>query len=215
MAVLLAAFAMSPARAENVPFTDGFSGISADAAGTTTDPIAGTIWGTSGGSVDAVNNDATCRGGSGDCILLNGSLDAAGSRFYTFGTSPTGTFPLVAGQQYQMTAYIKAASGSNDRVTFGFVDAANIATIFSSMDTGAAQLSSSFTLYTLLFTPTVAQTSVRLFFKDYSSSNDAYIDDVSLTTVPLPASAWLLLSGLLALGIMARRQRDLFSSTAA
>jgi len=69
---------------------------------------------------------------------------------------------------------------------------------------------SPFTLYTLLYTPSVNQ-AVSIFFNNYLGSDwvGPVIDNVSLvnlTAVPLPASVWLMLSGMLVLMLMARRQ---------
>lgn len=204
-AFLLAALASRPALALGIPFSDNFDSI----AGTSLNDVPNGSWtvapGT--GTVDTIQNGGwsiTCHNGSNGCIDLDGSsVDGAGALMTS---SP---FSLVGGQTYRLSAYISGNQRdptTTDTVVFGFTNATTLIDAPTSTISGIAY-DSAFALYTLLFQP-ASSGSYTIFFRNTFGAGDysgPILDDVSVSTVPLPPSAWLLLSGLLALGMMARR----------
>lgn len=203
------------ARAATIPFSDGF-----DNYGTNTDTVLNwdqpstTIWDVTSGTVDLVQSGdfgITCHSGSG-CIDLDGSTQNAGI-LSTITSSP---FSLVAGQAYSLATWLSGSQVFNgpdgnepNEVQFGIKRTLDNVTL-ASLLVGPLNWNDPWALHALTYTPTQNE-SVRIFFTSLSGSDDnvgAVMDDASLTAVPLPAAAWLLLSGLIGFGAIARRSKS-------
>lgn len=200
-ALLVLGFSAHEASALSIPYFDDFNSITTSQINT---PPTG--WTTVFGTVDSIRSGdfgITCFGGSGGCVDLDGSTNQSGP-FIT-----SGTFNLVAGHTYQLSAEVsgnqRGAVANN--LIFGFSDTFNVPLAAQTI-LGIAS-GSPFTLYSVLFTPTTAATA-EVFFYDILGTNNVgpILDNVSVTdtAVPLPAAAWLMLSGLVALGAVARRR---------
>ncbi|MET0383071.1 MAG: PEP-CTERM sorting domain-containing protein [Burkholderiaceae bacterium] len=128
--------------------------------------------------------------GNGKYIDLDGSDGAAGHLATSFGVAAgvyTATFQLAGNHR----------DGSTDAVTVTFGNTTQIFNI------GAQD---AFTTYSL--TTTAAAGDLSLSFHDGRDGNvGALLDNVSVTAVPEPTGATLLLAGLLGLGAVARRRR--------
>ena len=192
----------APAYATSIPFADDFSTIASSQLNT-----APTNWTVSSGSVDSIfktnSFGISCYNGSNGCVDLDGSGAGGGTLLVT---SP---FTLVAGQTYQIDAVLSGnqRGGLNDTVTFGFKDSS----LTTLKDNGGVSLAPTdpFALFTLLYTPGVTQLASLFFQNDGSDGLGAILGKVSvknISAVPLPASAWLLLSGLAALVVVSRRR---------
>jgi hypothetical protein len=122
-----------------------------------------------------------------------------------------GSFQLLAGKTYQLSAQISGnqRTSNSDQVEFGFLRGSNLTGAFA---TGTRSVtipgSAGYNLYSVYFTPT-ANTNARVFFYDVggTSNSGPILDNVILRAVPLPAAAWLMLSGVAALFAVARRRR--------
>lgn len=200
-ALLVLGFSAHEASALTIPYFDDFNSITASQLNT-----APTGWTTVFGTVDSIHNGdfgITCFGGSGGCVDLDGSTNQAGPLI------TSGTFNLAAGHTYRLSGEIsgnqRGAVANN--LIFGFSTTSNVP-LAAQMILGIAS-SSPFTLYSVLFTPTTAVTAEVFFYDILGTDNQGPIlDNVSVTdtAVPLPAAAWLMLSGLAALGAVARRR---------
>ena len=206
-----AALSMSVgAWAATIPFADTFDSYAAGGDGTSTlsdlNWTGGGTWAVASGTVDLVANGdwgIGCYGGSGKCIDLDGSTNDSG----VMATVASSTFTLVAGQTYQLSARISGnqRGGNPDGVIFGFRTGSTPLLTETIEDLAST---SSFALYTLVFTPATTITTAQIFFSNMGGydSIGPILDNVSLTAVPVPAAAWLMLSGLIGLGAVARRR---------
>lgn len=209
------------ALAETIPFSENFDNV-AGSTGTTsfTDGSTGNSFNVVGsGSVDTIFDPAhhptlgiACHNNSDGCVDLDGTG--------TPGTAPlltSGTFSLLGGHTYQLQAWISGSqrpgvSGAADDVTLGFYNSALVPGALSIISTGLlAAADTTFHLFTVLYTPGSTILGRVGFWNTTAGDNaGAILDDISvtdITAVPLPASAWLLISGLLAMVAIARRQR--------
>ena len=199
------------ALADTIPFSENFDAVS---LGSTTGFTSQQSWVVVDGNVDTITNGfggITCRNGSAGCVDMDGSSQAITGILLN-----SGTFNLLAGHTYQLSAWISgnqrgSLSSDPDSIAFGFASAAPLVPLVGgAAQTGFLAPDAAFALFTVLYTP-VADITARVFFFDglVSDSFGAILDDVSvtdITAVPLPASAWLLLTGLLALGVVSRRK---------
>jgi hypothetical protein len=180
------------AQAASIPYTDTFNG---DTPALNATPAGWSI--SNGGTVDIVANGTygiTCPG---NCIDLNGSTGNAGDLVspnlsLTGGQTYTAQFVLSGNQRITQTDTVTVDFGStvasfsvnkNDH----FVEPVTFAPTISGV-------------YTLSFLDTSTNPSFP------SDNIGAILDNVSVQAVPLPAAAWLLLSGLAGMGLMARRR---------
>jgi hypothetical protein len=203
-------FSAHGAFAAPVPYSDNFNGVGS----TSQLNFAPPGWISDNGTVDWVKTGQygiTCYGGSNGCVDLDGTTNRAG----LFETAST--FHLLAGKTYELSAEVSGnqRGAAPDNLQFGFLKGTNLSGIQKASTVSSLASGSPFTLYTLFFTPTT-NVSVRAFFYDVMGNNDQgpILDNVNVrqTAVPLPAAAWLMLSGLAALGAVARRR---LSGTAA
>ena len=195
-----------PAQAATILYSDDFSSIT-----TTATPGAPVGWTTLSGSVDSIKSgdwSLNCVGNVGGCVDLDGSTDAAGT-MYT-----TATFNLVAGTTYQLTADVSGnqlggtyPARGPDSLSFGFLSGGvPVAQTGSTAFISTILASQPFTPVSLFFTPT-SNVSASIFFGAGGGDNvGPILDNVSLAAVPLPAAAWLLLSGLVGFGALGRRK---------
>ncbi len=214
-AILATAFCAPQAMAFDIPFYDNFDSIQSS---TLNAPPTG--WSVYNGSVDQIAASQSafwhinCMGTTGGCIDLDGSYPVGGGPAGVMVTSTA--VNLLAGQTYQLSAYISGNQRINwlgpDTIRFGFVDPLNPGgAAIAQSTTAPLNWDTPFTLYSMLYTPSTSQ-AVSIFFLNYLGNDwvGPVIDNISLvnvTAVPLPASAWLLLSGLVVLAVMARRRR--------
>jgi hypothetical protein len=197
-------FAANAAFAAFVPYHDGFNGIPPG------EPlnIAPPGWISNNGNVDWVNNHAygiTCFKNSKGCVDLDGSSGVAG--LFQNATP----FKLLGGHTYELSAEISGnqRGGNPDSFEFGFLKGktSTLAGVLKSATVTGITSGSLYTLYTLFFTPS-SNISAKAFFYDTTGGDNIgpVLDEVRVTSVPLPAAAWLMLSGLAALGAVARRR---------
>jgi hypothetical protein len=120
-------------------------------------------------------------------------------------TTLSQTVATVAGDKYAISFYLAqeplGPGTVNNSVTVGF----NGTTLATLSDVGVQ----SYTLYTYHGTATSASSLFSLVLGN--DIGEFLLDDVSVvkSPVPLPASGWLMLSGLVGVGVMARKRRGI------
>ena len=142
---------------------------------------------------------------AGNCVDLDGTGSSDYPYLYT-----ADTFALDAGVKYELTATVRGNGrvGAKDLFTFGFANPNDQSTIITPSRTTLSE-NNGFVTLSLFFTPAV-NTVARLFFQNESLADNfgAVLQKVTLSSVPLPAAVWLLLSGLVGVGMTARRRRS-------
>jgi len=182
-------------------FEDTFDSNSADQLNGTP-----TGWTVSQGTVDIIG-----AGGSYDWYPGNGSyIDMNGSTGQSGRMDSTTILSLVEGATYQISFLYgnnknSADNGSTETLDFGFGSHA------------AAQLSvtgglPTFLVMTYTFIATAADAAGgSLYFigggTDEADNGGIIIDDVALSSVPLPGALPLLFTGLVGVGVLARKRR--------
>ncbi len=204
MLAIAAAAAFSLAGgAQAAVFSDNFDGYTAGAPASLSPN-----WTVTEGSVDVIPVGPLYTWyGTGQYVDLNGSNgDATAGRIET-------TVNLLAGKTYNLSFNYgyNVNSGFNESMNFGITGA--YAGLLSSLDFGSVappvmnSFGTTFTVgvsgaYTLFFADGQAGSP----FNDDDDQGGPILDNVSLTSVPLPAGAPLLLAGLVALGALRRRR---------
>lgn len=198
-ASIVACALATPSQAAIV-YSAGFDGLSSQPALNTVP----TGWTSTSGTVDWIysNNSwgISCHNGSAGCVDLDGSTWDAGLL--------STAFTLQSGVEYQLSAFLRGNQRGYgaETVTFGFLDSSN--NVLSSTTTSSIASGDPYQLVSLpSYTPSGNQ-AVRIFFQANGAGDNVgpILDDVSLTAVPLPAAAWLLLSGLVGFGALGRRK---------
>lgn len=187
--IALTAFAALPAKALTV-FSDSFE---PSAQGGNVTP---TGWTVTGGSVDVVYPGwfgGLCLG-TGKCVDLDGSTGRAGvlSRSLT----------LTAGSTYTLSfdmAGNRRGAGT-ETVTVGFGSASTVLSFANASSTAPWQS------FSLSFTPSTSGSYTLSFANAGGDNQGAMLDNITVTTVPEPASMLLMGAGLLAVAGLKRRR---------
>ena len=198
--LLVSAFVAGSAAAANatVVFADNFNGNTADQLSTT--PLG---WSATQGSVDIIGAGGgyDWYPGNGSYIDMNGSTGASGH------IVSNAVLNLVTGQTYTLSFNYgnnknSSTNGSTETLDFGF--GAHLATQLAVTGNIPTYL-----VMTYTFIATAADALGASLFFNGGGTNEAdnggiIIDNVSLSSVPLPGALPLLVTGLLGVGAMGR-----------
>jgi hypothetical protein len=146
------------------------------------------------------------------CCETSGSEPAySGNHFATFGASDieatnaiTQSFATVIGKRYDVSLRYGALGGAGTQgINLNISDGFGFAFFVSAIN----DLDATFTTFTTSFIAN--NTSTVIGFSNFSGPDgiDPILDDVSVTTVPEPASWAMLIAGFGLVGAVARRQR--------
>lgn len=202
----------APAHATNLVADGGFESATGTTAGSETfynasSSLDGGAWNVTAGTIGIDTQDLYVYSGNNSAILN-------GSGFY--GTdSLSQTLSTVAGQNYEVSFWANAEVPNSVTVTLGGVQVADLPTgiVENGFPSGATRGNSSeFEEYTGFVTAT-SNNSVLTFttsaFPDLDNpgATNVELDNVSVAATPEPGSIFLMLTGLVALGVFAARKR--------
>jgi hypothetical protein len=199
-----------------ITWSDNFDDSALSPTGNNTTPFA---WTLDSGTVDHLGSTyfgSLCAGSSG-CVDMDGSSGVAGA-------IRSESIVLTDGVQYTLSALIgdngRNAANGPDQVDFSVLDVTANA-IVASGSSGALTFGGAFQLFSTFATSAFTADGTHAYQLLFSSiqpiggpqgdNEGAILDNVQLNAVapvPLPASAWLLLSGMLALGVFSRRKQS-------
>jgi Protein of unknown function (DUF642) len=174
-------------------FSDNFNGDTLALNGSLTN------WTVSNGTIDVIGANPApffnLYPGNGNYVDMDGSSGNAGK------ITTIATFNLVAGQRYALSFDYGKNGAAKENLNFGVGSYLG----FLGFNTGAipALVNGYYE-----FIAGANQTGVRIFFEDLGKDNQGVIiDNVQLSSVPIPAAAPLLAMGLMGLGALARRRK--------
>jgi hypothetical protein len=167
-------------------------------------PVPGSTlggWTISEGSIDLLGPGSYaswCGAGQGSCLDMNGSTSTAGKIEQLI----TG---LISGQTYELT-FDYGNNQNSKSATVAEVLEFGIDGLLGSVSVFAVSTMQSSMIYSFVATGT----SATLFFRDAGTTpgdnGGPLLDNVRLSTVPLPAGGLLLLGGLAGLAALRRRK---------
>lgn len=190
-------------------FADNFNSNAADQLDT-----APAGWTIKNGTVDIIGAGGSFDwySGNGSYIDLDGSMAALGQNSYMLSNT---VFNVIGGQGYTFSFDygINHNDGSDsDQIIMGIYNfTTNALENLITVDANALDHTSGLFTFTSFFGVANYSTQVSLFFKGISvgdaDQSGGIIDNVSVSTVPIPAAGLLLLSGLAGLGGASRLRR--------
>ncbi len=168
-----------------------------------------TSWDVTDGTIDLLvsgEHQTACFGGSGKCIDLDGSSNNAGVMTLNNAIS------LAAGD-YQLSYKLSGTAGAFTQTAAGNPNnvLAEVLGVGSQIEQTTENIAqgASFTTYFLNFNLSSAA-DIQIQFAEFGSNTDdnfgAILDDVQLSSVPVPAAVWLLGSALVGLAGFKRKR---------